>query len=123
MADLRASLPWRTKRSAAGTNATKKPTNIATITETPSPAPRNAEKLHVAHPHAPRIHENDEEEDEPRAECGEDPLDARVIEGPKGHEDDGAGQDHLVRDEARLEVGAGDHDSTQQKSSRQGLRA
>ena len=45
IADFRASLPCRAKSTAAGTNAAKKPTNIATITGMPRPAPRKADSL------------------------------------------------------------------------------
>ena len=50
----------------------------------PSPAPRKRGELHVAHPDAARIHENDEEEHEPGPERAQDPLDARIVDRPQG---------------------------------------
>jgi hypothetical protein len=91
-----------------GTNATKNPTNIATMTEAPTRTEEGGE-LDVAHAESSWVDEDDQEEHEPAPSAARDPLDRRMSIVRERENDDRAGQDDLVRNQPMLEVGARDH--------------
>ena len=110
IADFRASLPCRTKSTIAGTNAMKKPDEHRDDHRDAEAGAEERRQLHIAHAEPARIDEDDHEQHEPGSERAQDPLDARVVDGPEREEHDRAREDDLVGDEPMLEIGAGDHD-------------
>ena len=112
IAFFRASRPWRTNSTRAGTNARKNPETRA----------EERRQLDVPHAEPARIDEHDQEEQQPRAESAQDPLDARVVDRPQAEDENAARQDDLVGNETRLEVGTGDdHENPAEDSGSRSL--
>ena len=107
---LRASLPWRTKRTIGRHERDEEPDEHRDDDRDPEPSAEEGGELDVAHADAPRVDEDDQEEHEPGAERRQDPLDARIVDRPerRGRRPRRAGRP--CPESAGLEVGARDHD-------------